>query len=69
MEAIKVKTVEAGGITYRISVWPDEDAEGPNDWEGWRLVSFGRRHRAYEDPERYSTGSTRSEVPSRRISA
>ncbi|WP_169979811.1 hypothetical protein [Tautonia rosea] len=63
MEAIETRTVEAGGRTYRISVFPDSDAECPSEWEGWRLVSFSHRHRSYEAPERYCKGLDEAGYP------
>ena len=56
MEAIESRIVEAGGITYRISAHIDTDAECPNAWDGWRLVSFSHRHRSHQSPERYCKG-------------
>lgn len=56
MKAMETKTVEHDGHTFRISIYPDSDAECPSEWEGWRLVSFSHRHRSYEPPERYCKG-------------
>ncbi|MGE3818896.1 MAG: hypothetical protein AB7I30_05630 [Isosphaeraceae bacterium] len=40
----------------RIVLSCDADPECPHDWTGWRLVSFGRRHPTYADPDRYYAG-------------
>jgi hypothetical protein len=29
----------------------DCDGENPSEWDGWRLSSFGRRHRNFRDPK------------------
>ncbi|MEW4571326.1 hypothetical protein AB1L88_25920 [Tautonia sp. JC769] len=63
MEAIHTKTIELAGKTYRISVYPDHDCECPSEWESWRLISFGRRHTAYDKPERYCKGLDRCGSP------
>lgn len=63
MEAIRTKTIELAGITYRISIYPDRDAENPCERDGWRLISFGRRHIGFEDPERYCNGLDESGCP------
>lgn len=31
----------------------DQDAEDPSRWDSWRVVSFNRRHSAYDDPDNY----------------
>ncbi len=31
----------------------DSDVECPNEWDGFRLVSFGRHHNSYDDPHNY----------------
>lgn len=63
MEAIQTKTLELAGTSYRISIYPDPDAENPGDWDGWRLVSFGSRHIGFEAPDRYCKGLDSFGVP------
>lgn len=31
----------------------DQDTECPSDWDGWKLVSFNRKHYNYQDPSKY----------------
>ena len=40
----------------RLTLDYDTELDDPNDREGWRLVSFGRRHASYEHPEVYCAG-------------
>lgn len=36
-----------------ITIEPDEDAENPCDWDGWKVFSFNSRHRrSYAHPEK-----------------
>jgi hypothetical protein len=52
MEAIESTTVERDGLSYRISIFPDQDAANPLDeWsEMGAILSLNRRHRNF-DPE------------------
>jgi hypothetical protein len=63
MDAIQTRTIELGGETYRITIYPDCDAECPSGGDGWRLISFGRRHIGFEDPDRYCKGPDRWGAP------
>lgn len=36
-----------------LTIGYDSDAECPSEFDGWRLVSFGRRHVNYEDPNKW----------------
>ena len=53
MDAIETTTIHARGHTYRISIYPDEDAANPlDDWSGMgTILSLNRRHRNF-DPDR-----------------
>lgn len=37
----------------RLTVAPDQDAENPLEYDGWRVVSFSRRHQNFGSPEKY----------------
>jgi hypothetical protein len=52
MDAIQTKTIELKGTTYRITVYPDTDAENPLEdcCEMGTILSLNRRHRSF-DPE------------------
>lgn len=36
-----------------IGLYYDDSPECPNEWGGWKLYSFSRRHNSYESPERF----------------
>ena len=42
--------------SLRLTLSYDADAESPSDWDGWRLVSFGRKHSTYEAPDAFCAG-------------
>ena len=50
MDAIESKTIMAGGHTYRISLYPDEDASNPLDEmsEMGTILSLNRMHRNFD---------------------
>ena len=50
MDAIEIKTVQTGGHTYRITIYPDEDAPNPlDDWsEMGTILSLNYRHRNFD---------------------
>lgn len=42
------------GRHLRLEINPDFDVDQPDSgYDGWRLVSFGRKHSNYEDPKKY----------------
>lgn len=45
--------------TYFLDTWHAEGEESPNDWGGWRVISFGRRHVNYQDPATVSIAPER----------
>lgn len=49
MDAIESTTIQVGGLTYRVSIYPDEDAPNPlDDWsEMGTILSLNRRHRNF----------------------
>lgn len=41
----------------KVTIWPDEDDEGPNEWGGWHLYSFNTRHSNFQHPDKFKLGS------------
>lgn len=43
--------MNATAFKLLISIWQDDQAENPSDWDGWKAYSFSRRHGNHADPE------------------
>ncbi len=50
MDAIETRTVQEGEHTYRVTIYPDEDAPNPlDDWSDMgTILSLNRRHRNFD---------------------
>jgi hypothetical protein len=46
-----------------LTIEHDPDTESPNEWGGWRLYSFSRRHNSFKDPDYfYEDGKPNAEI-------